>query len=208
MRPNEQETTAPRTVPVIAPRPIPRSPRARSTWPAVCIQRFLEVQKFRAYRLGCVDVSDHAMQRLGHVLASDHLPPTETRTQDFEGRDLMRTRPGSTTEKCPAQSSRLPMMLAMAGPTSAGEGIGIRNRTMPAVAGNPERQASSPKSLSKVRRTRFSRMACANTSESELPGASVRIQARSCPATRTALTASPGKFSFARKRTVSRRQRA
>ena len=33
----------------------------------------------------------------------------------------MRMRPDSTTEKCPAQSSRLPMMLAMAGPTLAGD---------------------------------------------------------------------------------------
>jgi len=136
------------------------------------------------------------------------LLPTETLAQDLEGRDLMRTRPGSTTENCPAQSSRLPTMLAMAGPTSAGDGIGRRNRTMPAVAGSPARQASSPKSLSNARRTRFSRTDRANTSGSGLPGASVRTQARSCPAARRAETASPGKFSFARKRTVSRRQRA
>lgn len=51
----------------------------------------------------------------------------------FEGRDLMKMRPSSTSEKCPAQTSRLPIMLAMAGPT-AGDGIEKAHR-QPTPAG-------------------------------------------------------------------------
>ena len=39
-------------------------------------------------------------------------------------------RPGSTTEKCPAQSSRLPMMLEMVGPTLAGGSNGIAGKIL------------------------------------------------------------------------------
>ena len=35
--------------------------------------------------------------------------------------------------KCPAQSARLPMIIATAGPTSAGDGIGRRNGMIPAL---------------------------------------------------------------------------
>jgi hypothetical protein len=75
-----------------------------------------------------------------------------------------RIRPGSTTEKCPAQSSRDIRTSAMTLPTPAGPSAGKRNSTIPQLAGNPERQASSPKSLSKVRSTRASFRLRASTS--------------------------------------------
>lgn len=118
---------------------------------------------------------------------------------DFDGRDLLRTRPGSMTKNCPAQSSRPSKMLTMTVPTSAGDGMGRRNRTMPQDAGRPALQASSPKSLSKVRRIRFSRTARSNTSPSRLPGASVRTQARLCPAARNSCYCTPWK-SFVREK--------
>src|SRR5262249_21399646 len=62
------------------------------------------------------------------------------------------------------------------------------------------RKASSPKSLSKVMRTRFSAMARSSTWRSLLPGASVRTQATSWPRLRSASTASAGKFSLASSR--------
>jgi hypothetical protein len=112
----------------------------------------------------------------------------------------MRIRPGSTTEKCPDQSSRDIRTSAMILPTPAGPSAGKRNSKIPQLAGNPERHASSPKSLSKVRSTRASSRPRASTSSSVIPGASVRIQTTSCPNVRSAVTASPGKFSSARNR--------
>jgi hypothetical protein len=114
----------------------------------------------------------------------------------------MRIRPGSTTEKCPDQSSRDIRTSAMILPTPAGPSAGKRNSKIPQLAGNPERHASSPKSLSKVRSTRASSRPRASTSSSVIPGASVRIQTTSCPNVRSAVTASPGKFSSARNRIV------
>ena len=64
MRPNEQETTAPRTAALRALRPTHRTGRARSTRPVVSTRRFLQVQEDRAYPLGFVHVSDRAMQQL------------------------------------------------------------------------------------------------------------------------------------------------
>jgi hypothetical protein len=62
----------------------------------------------------------------------------------------MRTRSGSITEKCPAQSVRSLILAARIAPTSVDAGIGNRNSTMPVDTGNPVRPASSPKSLSNV----------------------------------------------------------
>ena len=81
--------------------------------------------------------------------------PLETRSalQHFLHRQAntrIRTRPGSTTEKCPAQSSRAVIRSARRAPTSLGFGIGMRNNTTPHVAGSADARASSPKSLSKV----------------------------------------------------------
>jgi hypothetical protein len=59
----------------------------------------------------------------------------------------MRTRPGSMTVKCPTQSVRSLILAARIVPISAAVGIGSRNSTMPDDAGNPARQASSPKIL-------------------------------------------------------------
>ena len=98
------------------------------------------------------------------------------------------------TEKYPCQSVRELKASVMILPTALGEGIGKRNSTMPQGAGKPNRHASSPKSLSNVRRTRASALARSSTLRSELPGASVRIQATSLPAERKVATALPGKF--------------
>ena len=68
------------------------------------------------------------------------------------------------------------------GADSAMGGIGNRSNTMPEDAGRPARQASSPKSLSKVSTIRASRAAHASTSSSFIPGAAVRTQTMSCPA--------------------------
>src|SRR5437868_14268196 len=70
----------------------------------------------------------------------------------------------------------------------------------PHVDGRDDRLASSPKSLSKVRRVRCSRAAHASTAGSLVPGAAILSQTISCPAASRAATAAPGKFSLARKR--------
>src|ERR1700730_16912656 len=112
----------------------------------------------------------------------------------------IRTRPGSTTEKCPAQSSRAVIRSVRRAPTSLGFGIAMRNNTTPRVAGSADARASSPKSLSKVSRIRASRAAQARTSGSPVPGAAVVSQTTSWPADRSVDTAAPGKFSLARNR--------
>src|SRR6266436_6535483 len=71
---------------------------------------------------------------------------------------------------------------------------------IPHPCGSADPLASSPKSLSKVSRMRSSRAAHASTSGSFMPGAAILIQTTSCPAASRAVTAAPGKFSFARKR--------
>ena len=109
-------------------------------------------------------------------------------------------RPGSTTVKCPTQSARSSIFAARMAPTPSAGGIGNRSSIIPDDAGNPTCQASSPKSLSKVSSTRLSRAAHANISWSVLPGAAVRIQTISWPFASSAIIASPGKFSLARKR--------
>ncbi len=115
------------------------------------------------------------------------------------GNGLMRIRPGSTTEKWPAQSARL----AIAAQTCAASWAEVpacnRNSTIPQPVGNPAWNAKSPKSLSKVRRIRCSATARDRTCGSVLAGASVRTQATSWPRARNASTASSGKFSFAKK---------
>lgn len=85
----------------------------------------------------------------------------------------MRTRPGSTTEKCPGQSSRAVMSMAIRDPTSFGRGIGTRNSTMPHPAARGALLASSPKSLSNVSKIRPSRAVHDRISVSRDPGASV-----------------------------------
>ena len=64
------------------------------------------------------------------------------------------TRPGSMTEKLPAQSSRAVISAASRSPASSGFGIGIRSNTTPQVRGSADPLASSPKSLSKVSKIR------------------------------------------------------
>jgi hypothetical protein len=83
---------------------------------------------------------------------------------DPGGRTRTRMRPGSTTEKCPGQSSRAIRTSAMTLPTPVGPSAGKRKSTIPQLAGRPERHASSPKSLSKVRSTRASFKLRARTS--------------------------------------------
>src|SRR5712691_5291263 len=80
----------------------------------------------------------------------------------------------------------------------------MRNSTTPQTLGSAELPANSPKSLSKVSRTRCSRTAHASTSGSLAPGAAILTQTMSCPAAASATTAAPGKFSFARKRISGR----
>jgi len=72
-------------------------------------------------------------------------------------------RPGSMTEKWPGQSFLSEIPAANVAPTFGG-GIAILNKTIPHAVGRPQLQASSPKSLSKVRSTRLSRTAHARTS--------------------------------------------
>ena len=112
----------------------------------------------------------------------------------------MRTRSGSITEKCPAQSERPPTRFARRTPTSPEDGIERRNNTTPQASGRPAPRAISPKSLSKVKIIRLSRAAHRKISLSEMPGAIVPIETTSCPACTRASTAAPGKFSSARKR--------
>src|SRR5215813_6048845 len=99
---------------------------------------------------------------------------------------------------CPVVALR--DQLASLRPTSPGFGIGTRRRTHRIPGGNAVRRASSPKSLSKVSKMRSSLAAHAKTSGSAMPGAAVLIQTTSCPATRRAVTAAPGKFSLERER--------
>ncbi len=116
----------------------------------------------------------------------------------------IRMRPGSMTEKWPTQSARDASSCTKRAPTSPGFGIGIRNSTTPHAAGRADALANSPKSLSKVRRTRCSRTAHSRTTASLTPGATSLTETISCPAASSAATAVPGKFSLARNR-ISRR---
>src|ERR1700726_325491 len=109
-------------------------------------------------------------------------------------------RPGSMTEKWPAQSSRDVIMLPSRDPISPGFGIGMRNSTTPPVLGSADALASSPKSLSKVSRVRSSRIPHASTSGSLIPGAAFLTHTTSYSAAMSAATALLGKFSLARKR--------
>ena len=88
-------------------------------------------------------------------------------------RFLILTLSSSTTLKCPYQSSRRAIAIKTFSATIALEGALIRNKMMPVVAGNCERKANSPKSLSKVKRIRFSAWARLNTWGSEMPGESI-----------------------------------
>lgn len=94
----------------------------------------------------------------------------------------IRMRPGSTTEKLPAQSSRVAIMLTKRLPKSPGCGMGVRNNMTPQVAGSADIFANSPKSLSKVSKTRASSIARWSTSRSLAPGIAVLTQTTSCPA--------------------------
>jgi hypothetical protein len=84
----------------------------------------------------------------------------------FTASGRIRIRAGSMTVKCPAQSVLSTIRAARVVPTSATGGIGNRSNTTPEDAGRPTRQASSPKSLSKVSTIRASRAAHASTSSS------------------------------------------
>jgi hypothetical protein len=146
------------------------------------------------------------IERSGAICIQRHvhlaLTRRDTSSAYFDGGSArVRMRPGSITENRPAQSCRLSMIRDSVRPAAAAAGIGSRKSTTPHSSGSRRRKASSPKSLSKVKSTRRSPAARASTSSSELPGASVRIQATSWPALRSAATASPGTFSSARKRT-------
>lgn len=120
----------------------------------------------------------------------------------FFGSGVMRMRKSSTTAKCPVQSVRLARAATAACAACRDDGAEMRKRIIPLSAGSLRRNANSPKSLSNVTTMRFSRCARSRTSTSLIPGESVRIQATSWPCWRKAVTASPGKFSFANKRIV------
>jgi hypothetical protein len=106
------------------------------------------------------------------------------------------------TEKLPGQSSRAVISAASRSPASSGFGIGIRSNTTPLVRGSADPLASSPKSLSKVSKIRWSRAAHASTSGSGMPGATILTHTTSCPAAAREATAAAGKFSLARKRKI------
>jgi hypothetical protein len=78
------------------------------------------------------------------------------------------------------------------------DGDGMRHRMIPLDTGSLAREASSPKSLSNMIRTRSSASARVRTCRSLLPGASLQMHATSCPRWRSATIASPEKFSLAR----------
>ena len=116
----------------------------------------------------------------------------------------IRTRPGSMTEKQPAQSSRTRIRLAICRPASLGFGVGVRSKMTPQDGGSDDPLANSPKSLSKVKRIRSSRTAQSRTWWSGIPGATVLTQMTSWPAAKSPSTAEPGKFSPARNRVSGR----
>jgi hypothetical protein len=96
----------------------------------------------------------HATSTSRCLFAPDGATSPATRPARYP-RGRIRMRPGSMTEKWPAQSSRDMSRLLSRGPISPGFGIGKRNSTTPHVLGNADPLASSPKSLSKVSRVRF-----------------------------------------------------
>ena len=110
----------------------------------------------------------------------------------------MRIRESSMTEKWPNQSVRLSKVATTFSAALIGEGVVMRNRITPLDIGNFRRNASSPKSLSKVKSNRFSVSARSKMARSLLPGASVRTQTTSWPRERKAVIATLGKFSLAR----------
>jgi hypothetical protein len=114
----------------------------------------------------------------------------------------MRVLFSSATAKLPCQSVRLSSTSTILRVATSGPGHETRKRTTPQVAGNPHRNANSPKSLSSVTTKRPSAWARSRTVSSWAPGMSTRAQTTSCPLARRASTAGPGKFSFARIRTV------
>ena len=81
--------------------------------------------------------------------------------------------------------------------TAEGDFRNTLTRIIPAEGYAVSFTASSPKSLSQVRMTRFSRYANLITSGSEMPGDSVRIHRISCPASLSTFTTEAGIFSSA-----------
>jgi len=115
------------------------------------------------------------------------------------GSGTRRNRLPLTTLKCPIQSVALAMTVntsVTSAPAVAGP---VRNNTTP-QAGREPRKTSSPKSLSNVRRTRWSSTAFASTAWSVSPAKPVVIHSTSWPADRSPSTASTGIFSSARNR--------
>src|SRR6266545_878447 len=91
------------------------------------------------------------------------------------GSGVIRMRSGSTTEKWPDQSSRLSRAPTTIEARRDGLSAATRRSTIPEAAGSLNRNANSPKSLSKVTTMRSSLAALRRTSLSALPGASARI---------------------------------
>lgn len=116
------------------------------------------------------------------------------------GNFLIRTWYSSATAKLPAQSLREVITVRTRRTVNSGERGANRNNTTPEDAGNRDRNANSPKSLSKVRRMRLFATARFKTVWSSIPGESARTHATSCPMSRNASTTSRGKCSFAKNR--------
>lgn len=76
-----------------------------------------------------------------------------------------------------------------------------RHKTTPHADGKPVRYVISPKSLSKVSRSRPSARACARTASSPAPAHNSLTHRTSWPCARSARITGPGTFSFARIRT-------
>jgi hypothetical protein len=109
-----------------------------------------------------------------------------------QGSGVIRIRSSSTTAKFPAQSWREARAATATLAIREGDDRTMRKSTMPQLAGSPDLKASSPKSLSKVRRTRASACAWASTSRSVIPGDSVLTHRTSWPACLSASTAAAG----------------
>jgi hypothetical protein len=109
----------------------------------------------------------------------------------------------STTEKWPSQSLLLSKMSTISRIKSFNDPIVMRNNTIPHIEGRCCRNASSPKSLSKVTIIRRSICAFSRIQLSETPGLSKRAHKTSCPRIFSKATASPGKFSSAKIRKLT-----
>lgn len=110
----------------------------------------------------------------------------------------IRMRLVSTTEKWPCQSAREFSTSSIRFERERGFVPVILKSMIPEADEIPRRNASSPKSLSKVKRILDSTEAIWMTCSSVIPGDVSRIHEMSCPPSRRLLTEMPGKFSSAR----------